>query len=115
MSRSNSRRNFIKQAGAAAAALTTLSETIPAQPNSRAVRPPRPLHSNARVIGANDRINVGFIGCGGRMKTHIDYLVGRSKEKGDVQPVAVCDIYDRRKHAARERAGVDEKSVHHDY
>jgi predicted dehydrogenase len=112
MSKSKSRREFIKQAGAAAAALTAAAETVPARANSRDVRPAYP---SGRVIGANDRINIGFIGCGGRMKTHIDYLVGRWKEKADVQPLAVCDIYDRRKAAARERAGVDEKSVHHDY
>ena len=49
------------------------------------------------------------------MNTHIDYVTRRAKEKGDVQAVAVCDIYDRRKQLARERTSVDEKSVHHDF
>lgn len=104
-----SRRDFIKQAGAGAAALTVLSETTTAQSKARYV------FARGRVIGANDRINVGFVGCGGRMNTHIDYIGKRAKERGDVQPAAVCDIYGKRKNAARERAGVDEKSVHHDY
>jgi predicted dehydrogenase len=110
-----SRREFITKAGAAAATLTTFANTAPAQSNSSAARLPRPTVANQRVIGANDRINIGFVGCGGRMKTHIDYLARRAKEKGDIQLVAVCDIYDKRKQQARERAGVDEKSVHHDY
>ncbi len=115
MPENRSRRDFIKQvgqagqAGVAATMLTALSELGRAQSKANYGFAP------GRVIGANDRINVGFVGCGGRMNTHIDYLVKRAKEKGDVQPVAVCDIYDRRKQQARERAGVDEKSVHHDF
>nr|MBA3442954.1 Gfo/Idh/MocA family oxidoreductase [Pyrinomonadaceae bacterium] len=37
------------------------------------------------------------------------------KEKGDVQTVAVNDIYEKYKQRAREMTGVDEKSVYHDY
>lgn len=95
MAETKSRRNFLKQASAGAVALTAFSV--------------------GRVLGANDRINAGFVGCGGRMNTHIDYVVKRAKEKGDIQAVAVCDIYDKRKQLARQRAGVDEKSVHHDF
>ncbi len=92
MSNTESRRNFLRAAGA----------TLPAI-------------AAGRVRGANDRINFGFIGCGGRMNTHIDYLVRRAKEKGDVQLVAVNDIYDRRKSQARERAMVEAGAVHHDF
>jgi predicted dehydrogenase len=67
------------------------------------------------VIGANDRINVGFIGCGGRMNTHIRRVMERNKERGDVQAVAVNDIWDKRTQRAREATGVDERSVYHDY
>jgi predicted dehydrogenase len=109
MSDTKSRRDFLKQAGAGATALTALSKASTASAKSN------PSFATGRVIGANDRINLGFVGCGGRMNTHIDYLVKRAKEKGDVQPVAVCDIYEKRKQSARERAGVDEKSVHHDF
>lgn len=109
MPQNKSRRDFIKQAGAGATALTALTEPSIAQSKANYV------FARGRIIGANDRINVGFIGCGGRMNTHIDYFVKRAKERGDVQLVAVCDIYDKRKQLARERAGVDEKSVHHDF
>ena len=63
----------------------------------------------------NDRINVGFIGCGGRMNAHIRRVMERNKERGDVQAVAVNDIWDKRKQRAREATGVDERSVYHDY
>src|SRR5690606_35919232 len=74
-----------------------------------------PYTAKSRILGANDRINVGFVGCGGRMNSHITRIVNRAKEKGDVQAVAVNDIWDKRKAAARERTGVDERSVYHDY
>jgi predicted dehydrogenase len=103
-----SRREFIKQVGAGAAAV---SATLSAAP----VRAERRATATGRVIGANDRINVGFVGCGGRMRAHIRRVVERSKEKGDVMAVAVNDIWDKRKQAAREATGVVEASVHHDY
>ena len=71
--------------------------------------------SKGRVIGANDRINVGFVGCGGRMNAHIRRVMERNKERGDVQAVAVNDIWDKRKQRAREATGVDQRSVYHDY
>ena len=74
-----------------------------------------PAASMGRVIGANDRINVGFIGCGGRMNAHIRRVMERNKERGDVQAVAVNDIWDKRKQRAREATGVDQRSVYHDY
>ena len=54
---------------------------------------------NRRVIGANDRINVGVIGVGGRGS-----YVGREFEKfgkdnNACQIVAVCDVYEKRKRA----------------
>jgi predicted dehydrogenase len=74
-----------------------------------------PAVSKGRVIGANDRINVGFVGCGGRMNAHIRRVMERNKERGDVQAVAVNDIWDKRKQRAREATGVDQRSVYHDY
>jgi hypothetical protein len=42
-------------------------------------------------------------GCGGRMNTHIRYLATRAKEKGDIQLLAVNDIFDKRKREARKK------------
>ena len=106
---STSRRDFIRQVGAVAAAGTVASSAaLDAAPQSR-------TFAKARVLGANDRINVGFIGCGGRMNAHIRRIMERNKERSDVQAVAVNDIWDKRKQRARELTGVDEKSVYHDY
>jgi predicted dehydrogenase len=76
---------------------------------------PQTAASRGRVLGANDRINVGFVGCGGRMNAHIRRVMERSKDKADVQAVAVCDIWEKRKQRAREATGVDPRAVHHDY
>jgi predicted dehydrogenase len=106
---SASRREFIKQVGAGAAAVgATLTTSAAAAPRPRTV-------AAGRVLGANDRINVGFVGCGGRMRAHIRRIVERSKAGADVMPVAVNDIWDKRKQAAREATGVDPASVYHDY
>ena len=50
--------------------------------------------SYADVAGANERVRVGFLGCGGRAQAHID-LVNRLAAQGQaVAPVAVCDVWD---------------------
>jgi predicted dehydrogenase len=103
------RRDFMKQVGAVAAAGTVAAGgALEAARQATAV-------SRGRVLGANDRINVGFVGCGGRMNTHIRRVMERNKERGDVQAVAVNDIWTKRKQRAREATGVDERSVYHDY
>ena len=102
------RRDFMRQVGAVAAAGAVASAGSPA------VARQAPVAAKGRIIGANDRINVGFVGCGGRMNAHIRRVMERQKERGDVQAVAVNDIWDKRKQRAREATGVDERSVHHD-
>ena len=109
MSQSSSRRDFIRQIGAGAAALGTgMAAPRSADARTRSA-------ATGRVRGANDRLNVGFVGCGGRMNSHIRHIVARSKDKGDVTPVAVNDIWEKRKKAAQEATGVDASSVYHDY
>lgn len=49
----------------------------------------------ARVLGANDRINSGVIGCGGMGTGHLGALVKRS-EVDNIKVLAVCDVYQRR-------------------
>jgi predicted dehydrogenase len=48
----------------------------------------------SRVLGANDRIGVGFLGVGGRCQQHIDVILELQKENKGVVPVAVCDVWD---------------------
>ncbi len=113
MTKSNdpTRRDFIRQVSAGAMAAAGAGTTLSGEGVTRQA----PAVSKGRVIGANDRINVGFVGCGGRMNAHIRRVMERNKERGDVQAVAVNDIWDKRKQRAREATGVDERSVYHDY
>lgn len=83
------RRQFIKHVAQAAAAVSTVS-----------------AFSADRVIGANDRVNVALIGCGGRGR-----LVSRlMREAPNVDVVAVCDVYEPAAASAKEWAGPVAKS-----
>src|SRR5438128_296582 len=46
------------------------------------------------VVGANDRLGVAFLGCGGRAQAHIDLVNRLAKDGKAVAPVAVCDVWD---------------------
>jgi len=54
------RRDFLRQAGAVGAALGSAGALL-GKSSSRGAG-----HATGRVIGANDRINIGVIGVGGR-------------------------------------------------
>src|SRR5579872_2695499 len=89
------RRDFFKNAGGAGMALGLAGSAMAAR-GAKAT-------SSGRVIGANDRINVGVIGVGGRG----DYVSKAFQRYGDAhdkscQIVAVCDVYEKRKRLAAE-------------
>ena len=54
-----------------------------------------------RILGANDRVVVGLIGCGGRGR----YVARLMREAPGVEFGAVADVYERNAAAAREWAG----------
>ncbi len=56
--------------------------------------------SYSRVLGANDRIRLGLIGCGGRGTG----VMGVFIKHGDIQVTGVCDVYENRIERARRRA-----------
>jgi len=58
----------------------------------------------SRVMGANDRLHVGVIGAGGMATGHMRALNGM-KDSDNVEIVAVCDIYDKRREAAAQLTG----------
>lgn len=60
--------------------------------------------SYARAQGANERLRIGVIGCGGMATGHMRSLV-KVKETDNIEIVAVCDIYDKRAQAASELTG----------
>jgi len=60
--------------------------------------------SRKRILGANDRINVGIVGVGGMGSGHLNDMVKTPEEYG-CQVIAVCDVYRRRLNRAKEKCG----------
>jgi predicted dehydrogenase len=54
-----------------------------------------------RILGANDRINLGVIGCGDRAQS----VFASFLKQPDVNPVAVCDVYEPNMNKAATSAG----------
>ncbi len=78
------RRNFLKT-GVAAAGAAALS-----------------AKSYARVIGANDRLNAGMIGCGGMAGSHLGTLLALNLED-NVSVRVACDVNPERAASFRDR------------
>jgi len=107
------RRKFLGQASLAAAALGPAGRA--AAQTSTSIKPGISARTAARVVGANDRVNVGIIGTGGMGTVHLRAFMSQGEEDKDIQVVAVSDIYTVRKQRAREIAKLTDKDVHHDY
>jgi predicted dehydrogenase len=58
----------------------------------------------SRVIGANDRLKIGVIGCGGQANAHMKTLV-KMKETDNAEVIAVCDVFDKRAQEASQLTG----------
>src|SRR5687767_289088 len=83
------RRGFIqKTATAAAAVAVTNMFKTPVYGQNQAP-------STGRVIGANDRITVGFIGVGGQGMAHVKSMLDKLLDN-NIALNAVCDVWDKR-------------------
>jgi predicted dehydrogenase len=51
--------------------------------------------SYAKIPGANERLRIGVIGCGGQAMGHMRALV-EMRESGNCDVIAVCDVFDKR-------------------
>lgn len=60
--------------------------------------------SYAAIQGANNRLRLGVIGCGGMANNHMNALLGM-KDGDGVEIAAVCDIYQTRLDAAAQKTG----------
>ena len=58
------------------------------------------------VLGANDRIQVGIIGVGGKGMDHLNWFK-RNLQAENVRVAAVCDVYNRRVRRAAEASGAE--------
>src|SRR5450755_3531214 len=69
--------------------------------------------ASGRAMGANDRINVGVIGLGGRGSYLLDMVLHRVAEKSDVQVAALCDPYQARLNKAAAKVPGAKTYAHH--
>jgi len=72
------RRDFVKSASSVGTALGLATTFVP-----------------SRAFGANDKINVGVIGVGGR-GSYVGRTFGEVGKEKDAQVIAVCDVYQKR-------------------
>ncbi len=88
------RRNFLKSVGA----LGVTSAAFGAKSDSKA---------SGRVLGANDRINVGVIGYGGRGSYVANQFAKFAETNKDACRIsAVCDVWEKRRKAGADKYGV---------
>jgi len=84
------RRQFVKSAATAGVALTAVRS------------------SSGRIMGANDHINVGLIGAGGRGRDLLNWVMKTGEMPATAaKVVAVADVYARRLRMAKEKANCD--------
>lgn len=81
-----SRRSFLRTTSAAAAVTTWTAA------------------SYAQIVGANDRIGVGFIGAGGMAGNHMS-AIAALKDSNNLNPLAVADCWKTRARAGAEKVG----------
>jgi predicted dehydrogenase len=94
------RRDFLKTAAGVGTALSLAGNSFAASRGGSG--------KTGRVIGANDRINLGMIGQGGRGRYLSDQFTKYATNNPDsCQIVAVCDVYEKRKRMQAEKYKVD--------
>ena len=81
-SKETSRRDFVKLGGAAMAV---------------AAAPAMSARAYGRIVGANDRVSVGIVGCGDRMKGGLIPAFMANYKETNFEIVAVSDIWNRRR------------------
>ncbi|MFO1496993.1 MAG: Gfo/Idh/MocA family oxidoreductase [Verrucomicrobiota bacterium] len=97
------RREFIKKAAVAAAAVGTTRLITPVYGQSQAP-------STGRVIGANDRITLGFVGLGNQgLNSHLKPML-QNAQANNIAIGGVCDVSKHRLEEAKQAAGGDAKA-----
>jgi predicted dehydrogenase len=89
----STRRNFLKQAAGASLAVSAMTSSAA---------------SYARILGANDRLGVGVIGLGRRLKAYIPPIADQAN---NVELLYLCDVMKSQRENA---AGVFADNVKHD-
>src|SRR5438445_6469727 len=94
MSEELSRRECLARTGKTAAVGLGAAAVLGADGHAWAARP-----RADRIIGANDRIRMALIGCGGQGGFNMASFMGHS----DVEIIGVCDVDSRHMEAAASR------------
>jgi predicted dehydrogenase len=114
----STRREFLRTAAVTAAATAAASGVAKSSVYSLAP---------GRVIGANDRVNIGFVGVGGQgFGAHLSKLKdAQDNEKANppadkadawnIDCISACDIYGRRVSAAKQKLGAPDSRMFMDY
>jgi len=90
--RKPNRRDFFGRAAGTVASVSMLASS-----SAAAARPSVTPKVTGRPLGANDRINIGMIGCGMQFYGLLDRAVNRrKKETNDFEFAAVCDVWEPR-------------------
>ncbi|HKQ40596.1 MAG TPA: Gfo/Idh/MocA family oxidoreductase [Verrucomicrobiae bacterium] len=89
-----SRRAFIKTTATAAAAVAT-TNILRTPVYGQNIAP-----STGKVLGANDRIVVGYIGVGGQGMAHVKQMKTHASANNIAQ-VAVCDVWEKRRNSSK--------------
>src|SRR5262249_25111067 len=89
------RRDFLRTVTATGAAVTATAPLFAAKSVGK---------MSNRIIGANDRINIGVIGCGGRGSSDAQsFSTFGQKNENSCQLVGVADVYEKRKRTQSEK------------
>src|SRR5579862_2099057 len=107
-STAGTRREFIKKTSVAAAAVATVN--IFKTPVYGQTQAPAP----GSVVGANNRLIVGYIGVGNQGMAHVDQQKQHAAENNIVQ-AAVCDLSKYRVEAAKKFIGNDDCKTYDDH
>jgi predicted dehydrogenase len=104
------RRSFIKKAATAATAAAAVGTNIFKTPVYGQTQAP----STGKVIGANDRIVVGFVGTGKQGRTHIRSQKGHAADN-NIAIAAIADLYSKNLERGQKDAGIDSANCYKDY
>ena len=91
------RRGFLETTGAATGALVAAGAF--------------PHPAVGAVKGANERLNFAIIGPGGRAQAHIDILMKMKKDGKPVDIIAVADVYEGNREAAKKKTECKQAEV----
>jgi predicted dehydrogenase len=103
-----SRREFLRTTAAVAAAGVVAAKASSMPTTAEGMR---------RVIGANDRINVGHVGIGVQGMTHVRLLHENATAglNNNTQQIAVCDLWGKAKKQGQALLGLQDSQTFDDY